>query len=839
MAKRQQKATAKTTRTTVRAGKGGAASGAQKAALARLEAERDLPRWVAPIVFALATVLLFPEVFFQHNTLFGSDTLGLSYFARNFYTEFVRAHHAFPLWDPMVLGGLPFLEGMHGDIFYPPTLALFFLSAKAMWAWKMVLHVFLAGVFAYIWLRRGMKLRRGPSLFGGVVFMMGADLVSLVAPGGDGKLFVSALAPLVFWLAERAVSGRRIADFAGFALGITLIVLTSHMQLAYFCIWGVTFYFFFRVWEIWRTNRDGGEAARLIGMFALAGLLGVGAAAIQFLPPLQYVKATSLRADARTTAADTYEEATSYSLHPEEVMSLAVPEFVGATDMGVENGKRNAPTYWGRNGFKLNHEYAGAIALLLLPVMFLRRRRRVVWFFAGLSIFSLLFAVGATTPLFHLFILIPGVKLFRAPSLIIFLYALSISTLGAMAVQRLLEWRGGDAADEEAVTRYFWIALGVTGFLAVLATSGILMKIWTGAIYNPAGYDDYKAAALTANMGRIQVGFWILFAMTGLLAAWWAGLRKATLGATAAIALVTVLAAVDLYRVDRPFVKHTAFSNTQLTSIPFFTADTVLTYLQNQARDPKHVFRVANFHTGQGEYAYGFSRNALAIHGIEQVAGLHGNEIGRYVNVVGVDATGAFNNLKLLDLVNAEYLLFPGQIQDIPQFELVTASPNAVLYRNKTAMPRAFLVGSAQVTRDSIALDAMRRMMFDPRRVVLVPEKMEALNVLQGDAFGSVEWLEHSPNRLRMRVTSSKPGVLVVTDNYYPAWKATVGGKPAAVFRADYTFRGVVVPAGTTDVEMYYSTDHMRFAAITSVVLMLLLLGACIGGIVRPREEAA
>jgi hypothetical protein len=836
MAKRQQKTGART-RTNVRAGKGAGDSSAALKARQRFEAEPDLPRWVAPVVFAVLTVLLFPEVFFKHNTLFGHDTLGLSYLARDFYTEFVRTHHAFPLWDPMVLGGLPFLEGMHGDIFYPPSLALFFLHAKDMWAWKMVLHIFLAGIFAYIWLRRGMKLRRGPALFGGVVFMMGADLVSLVAPGGDGKLFVSALAPLVFWLAERAAVGRRIADFAAFALGITLIILTSHMQLAYFCIWGVTFYFFFRVWSIWRDSRNGREAARLIGMFALAGVLGLGAAAIQFLPPLQYVKATSQRADVRNSPEATYEEATSYAMHPEELMSLVVPEFVGATDMGIKDQQNAPPTYWGRNPFKLNHEYAGVIALLLLPIMFLRRRRREVWFFTGLGIFSLLFAAGDTTPLFHLFIHIPGVKLFRAPSLIIFLYALSISTLGAMAVQRLLEWRGGDDADTRAATRYLWIALGVTGFLAVLATSGVLMTIWRRAIYDPAAFDDFKAASLVANIGRMQVGFWILFALTAMVAAWWAGMRKATISATAAVALITVLGAADLYRVDRPFVKHTADYNEAIKTWPFFTSDSVLAYLQKQAADPKHVFRVANFHTGGGDYAYRFSRNTLAIHGIQQVAGLHGNEIGRYVNVVGTDATGAFNRLGLLNLVNAEYVLFPGEIQDIAQFQLVSKQPGAALYRNTTVFPRAFLVGSAQVVRDSIALDVMRNASVDFHRVAIVSEKADELDALEGDVSGSVEWLEYSPNRLRMRVTSNKPALMVVSDNYYDAWKATVAGKPARILRTDYTFRGVVVPAGTTEVEMYYSTDHLRVAAFTSIILMLLLIGACIGGIIR-RPEA-
>jgi hypothetical protein len=152
---------------------------------------------------------------------------------------------------------MPFVEGMHGDIFYPPSLAMFFLDARAMWGWKMALHVFLAGAFTYLWLRRGLGLDRPAAFFGGLAYMMSAALVSLVLPGGDGKLFVSTLAPLMFWLAERAAVLRRPADFALFALGLALMLFTSHMQAAYYCVWGVSLYFLFRVWQAggWSAGR--------------------------------------------------------------------------------------------------------------------------------------------------------------------------------------------------------------------------------------------------------------------------------------------------------------------------------------------------------------------------------------------------------------------------------------------------------------------------------------------------------------------------------------------------------------------------------------------------------
>ncbi len=799
----------------------------QRAARERIENEPDIPRWVPPLVFALVTVLLFPEVFFQGNTLMGTDTLGLSYFARNFYTEFVRSSHAFPLWNPVILGGLPFLEGMHGDIFYPPSLALFFLDAKAMWAWKMILHIFLAGLFMYGWLRRGLGLRRGPAFFGGLVFMMGADLVSLVTPGGDGKLFVSALAPLVFWLAERAARNRRIADFAGFALGITLIVLTSHMQLAYFCVWGVSAYFFFRVWQIWRAENNGREVGRLIAMFALAGILGTGAAAIQFLPPLDYLRTTSLRVDQRVDESQTYAEATSFSLHPEEIVSLVVPEFMGASV--TPDGPA---TYWGRNSIKLNHEYAGVIVLLLLPILFLRRRTPQVWFFAGLGVVSLIYALGANTPFFHLFMLIPGVKLFRAPSLIIFLYALSVCTLGALALQRLLTLRGSDDDEARAVSRYLWIATGITVLLAVFASSGGLLKTWL-TFYNPG---ERGAANLVNNVGNLELGFWLLCAFSLLTTLWFTGIRKSLYGARIAIAAIAILAAVDLYRVDRWFVKFTTMYNDEAQKYGFFEPNDAHKFLIAQAQAGKHPFRVANYDGSTQP----LSRNTLAIHGIEQVGGLHGNEIGRYAKLIGdADASAVFQNLQLLDLVNAEYIVFPGELNaDTGPLEKAFVGTTSAVYRNKSASPRAFLVGRVQVLDDSIALPAMQSGRIDLHNFAIVADTSPELATIQPDPRGVVEWTDRNANRVKLRVQSDKPALLVISDNYYPSWRATIGGKPAQIHRTDYTFRGIVVPAGTSEVEMYYDASHLRLAAITSIVLLLLLTGAVVGGMIRgPRRE--
>jgi len=813
-----------------------ATRGAQApAAAASSAATADrIPPWLAPLVFALATIVLFREFFFQDGLLLGRDTYALSYFARDFYTTFVTEQGRFPLWDPLLFGGLPFVDGMHGDIFYPPSLAMFFMDARTMWGWKMVLHIFLAGVFCYLWLR-GIGLRRAPALFGGLVYMMGADLVSLILPGGDGKLFVSTLAPLSFWLTERCVRNRRPADFALFALGLALVVFTSHMQLAYFTVWGVSTYFFFRVWQVWRAERRAALVGRLAAAFTLAGVLGVGAAAVQFLPPLNYLREWSHRAEKTAEGESAYQFSSRYSLHPEEVVSLVVPEFVGDN---AQTETRAGNTYWGRNDFKINNEYAGLVPLLLVPLLFVRKRQPETWYFLGLAGVSVLYGLGANTPLFRLFYLIPGVSLFRAPSIIIFLYGLSVATLGAMALQRMTD-EAGDAAFRAASRRALWILAAVFLLLALAESGGLITGIWSSTRELSAE----KAAALQENLANIRTGFWIAFALATGVAAVWEAQARAWVGAREAVVALALLAAVDLYRVDRPFIRNVVLlgESARQRDPTLFEPDETIRWLQQQAAAELDPFRVYDLGSVlQNGRVY--ERNVLAAHGLEQLAGHHGNEIGRYQALVGGD--DAFNvissQLRLLDVANVRYFVSPQRLENSSEYEEVHVSQRAAVYRNNRALPRAYLVGHVEVVPDAQAVERLLSAEFPMRTTALLPEPLPAGTTVQPDPQGSVVWSERENDRYTLRVRSDRPALLVISENFYPAWNASIDGQSTPVLRANFAFRAVPVPAGEHDVALHYSSDSLRNSAwVSAAVLSLLLLVSATAFLRRGREGDA
>src|SRR5689334_13351108 len=161
-------------------------------------------------VYALAALSLgWPALTGQFLVSPHSDQYIAGYAFREFAAASLRAGHGFPLWNPYLFGGMPYVAAMHGDIFYPTFLLRMILPTDVAMTWGFIIHVFLAGFFTFVFLRATGFGFYG-SLFGGIAYMMSGQVASLVSPGHDGKLFVSALFPLALLMILRgARDGKR------------------------------------------------------------------------------------------------------------------------------------------------------------------------------------------------------------------------------------------------------------------------------------------------------------------------------------------------------------------------------------------------------------------------------------------------------------------------------------------------------------------------------------------------------------------------------------------------------------------------------------------------------
>ena len=145
------------------------------------------------------------------------------------------------------------------------------------------------------------------------------------------------------------------------------------------------------------------------------------------------------------------------------------------------------------------------------------------------------------------------------------------------------------------------------------------------------------------------------------------------------------------------------------------------------------------------------------------------------------------------------------------------------VYEYPDVLPRAYLVGDVQALEDEQAVARLRSGAFDPRRMALLEPGAEPM--LGGSpVHGQVEVLERRPERWRLRISSDRPALLVISDAYYPGWSASVDGVETSVLRANVAFKAVVVPAGEHLVELTYDPASFKLGLAVSGLAALVVV---------------
>ncbi|MCX6835487.1 MAG: YfhO family protein, partial [candidate division Zixibacteria bacterium] len=155
-----------------------------------------------------------------------------------------------------------------------------------------------------------------------------------------------------------------------------------------------------------------------------------------------------------------------------------------------------------------------------------------------------------------------------------------------------------------------------------------------------------------------------------------------------------------------------------------------------------------------------------------------------------------------------------------------------VLLENGNCFPHVFLVPEYRVLPDAWAIDReVLRGTLDLRQVVLLETKPSLILDGEPDSTDEVTIVAYGLDSVEIAVSCSKDRMLVLTDNYYDAWHASVDGRPTEIFRADGSFRAVAVPAGKHRVTFWYSSPQLRLGAWMSVCgLVITIVLVAVGG---------
>ena len=788
--------------------------------------------WAA-LVFALCTLALgFPALGGGFLVNPRSDQFYAGYPFREFAAASLRSGHGIPLWNPYLMGGMPYVAAMHGDIFYPTFLLRMILPTDVAMTWSFMIHIFLAGFFTYLFLR-AWGLGFLPSVIGGIAYLMCGPIAAYVSPGHDGKLYVSALLPLALFLLIRGIRDGRNWAWGTLAFVIGLAVLSPHPQLLqYMLIACGAFALYLAFAELEMPDGTRARLDRRVGvrrlLYALgAVVLGAVIGAIQFLPVREYVP-FSPRAGGRD-----YDYATSFSLPIEEMINFYLPEFSGILDR-----------YWGRNGIHLHSEYLGAATLFLGALGLTSERRGFRWFWIGALIISVLWALGGSTPFYHLvYALVPGSKFFRAPSTMLFMIAFATAVLAALGAERLLVrgvsfryaiwWVAGAAA----------IALlasigGVTNLAKVIAAS------WAGG-----QLDDL----ITSNNAAVVIGAWRSFLIVGVAALLvWLLDRRRLDRKTVGIALAALLA-LDFFSVEKQYWLFSPRAS------KLYASDPALDYVRNQP-EPGRV--IAQPMAPLGTRDVMLLWDGPMVNGVRLITGYHGNEIGRFQHLCGAtpdtrcDVRILFSptfwrheNVRYLytnaDSAAVSQALAPLNL--LPIKRLVgpvadAAGTQVYLYRLPGDNPAAWLAPVFVKAPEAQTYDVVLNPQFDPTRIAIldttssIPSQQIAAPPPALDI--PVRVTRYAPGDIQLQLAASPPAgsALIVSENYFPGWTARVDGRAAPLDRVQYNLIGVQLPAGSKQVSLHFDDPAYERGKVITLLALLACAVLVVTGIVSGRR---
>lgn len=822
------------------------------------------PRSVAVAVLLLAVAALYHEIVFEGKVFFSSDNQAAASFAAVGKQQL--AGGSYPVWNPYIFSGMP----SYGSLAYTPyvypvnfvlgLLVRYLFFPEYTW---LLFHTFMTGLGTFLLVRsRGAHV--GAAVVGGVFMMWMPNLVAVGANGHGSQACAVAYMPFALYFWDRLWRGRgAVANGAALAITLGLSMLRGHLQISYYtyALVGLHAMFFStaRIVDAAR-RRNPAESplplrmrARLdaaaagpvrhavadvgfaAGALAVVVALSLAMCAVLYLPVHDFAR-YSIRGASSAGGLD-YGYATSWSLHPTEMLTFLIPHSFG---FGKE-------LYLGHMPFTDYPNYLGVVVLAFAVVALAGVRGRWVWFAAFIALVSTLVAFGKFVPVLYepLFKFLPYFSKFRVPVMVLIVQQLAVVTMFAAGASALLERAPGDRARRWALRGL--IAAGAV-FLLALFSQGY----WTGGFVTAAAphvraTQDPEQQRMVARLaGEFLARDVVQTSLIALLLAGAAFAYAASrrMSATLLAGVLLLLGAADYYRVDRfilhpeQFRKHDAY---RVIRAPAETArysapDDVVSAL----RTLQGPFRVFPMDSAQRPFSAFFSSNRFMIFNIESIGGYHPAKLSLYDEYLGALGDGlARGNFGPLDMMNVRYLVSGSALPDIPRFRPVWNGRDfeqqpRMIYENTGAFPRAWVVGQYRVASRKETPALLASGDVDLRHSVILDHK-PALEPVAGDS-AQVSVTRRSARELALNVELDRPGIVVLSEVFYPDWKATVDGAPAEILRANHVLRAVAMGAGRHEIVFRYDTALLRKSATVSVAAFVLTLLALAGSLFAKRK---
>lgn len=697
------------------------------------------------------------------------------------YQHWQQGH--FPLWNPYIACGVPNLGSFQGAQLFPINLLLLPIPPFHAAALAAFIKLFLAGWFTMLYLRQ-LGVSHGGALLSGLVFSLsGFMIVWLGHPHVNSAMWL----PLMLYLNERFFQCLRekqsvIPVCAGHALVLACVLTGGHPPTMIHVLLFDGIYFLFRWLGHFREH-----PVKPPVWWAGTLVMGFLLAAPAILPFLEYDHYGS------ESAASAGLQRTTWALPLKALIFYILPHLSGSPTDGWQDTLSRLGLGNGVVNFNERTGYVGVLPLLFALYAVVRGHGWVTRFYAVVITGCLLIIYGM-------------------PPLPAIIHALPI--LHAVNHQRLVL---------------------VVGFgVAVLA--GI-------------GWDCFQSDARGRWQMRITAGFWVFIGLVLL----WGGLKVAPqwhllslecraylepqflmLGGSLLVSLVLFLpslrhqhpgwatalvlgwAALDLLTFAGGY-------NPAITHDRYYPTTPAINWLERNTTHERLI--------GQDMV---FLPNVSAVYGLRDARGCDFITVRRYEELI----TGGIGDFSFylvaqeiprsMPLLGVKYwLAFNAPNPDPSRFELVYSNEISI-YRYLPVHQRALVVYDYSVASDPKAiLSQVRSGTFDPEQKLLLEEAPgHSAPTGTSPPPAKTEIVSDQADSVTINADLPQPGFLLLLDTYFPGWTASVNGQPAHIYRADYNFRAVQLPAGKSTVCFEYQPRSFRLglmlAAVGGVMLAVL-----------------
>jgi hypothetical protein len=289
--------------------------------------------------------------------------------------------------------------------------------------------------------------------------------------------------------------------------------------------------------------------------------------------------------------------------------------------------------------------------------------------------------------------------------------------------------------------------------------------------------------------------------------------------------LVLSLIALDLIPINFRYLNKDSWVDKkryEKEAIPFTRADAVI------AEDPGLYFRVANL-------AVSTFNDATTSYRHKSIGGYHGAKLRRYQDVIEKLLMPELENLRKIlsrkpSLSTVDSVLAASRGLNMLNVKYIIYSPEAPPLPNRHAMSNAWFVSRCKLAGTADEEMALTQTL-DLQNEAVIGNTASVLADSPGketDSSARIRLLSYHPEKLEYEAYSSRGGVAVFSEVYYPEeWHAFVDGQEVPIHRANYILRAVEIPAGTHKVTLEFQSHlpgRLKVSTAFSYVLTLLVL---------------